>query len=122
MKKKFPVLIGAVAGLLNGLFGSGGGTAAVPLYKKSGLSVTEAHATSVFVMFFLSAVSAGIYFYEGHLDFADALGFLPGGIIGAVVSSSLFKKANPAVIKKVFGGFVTFSAARMLWGVISQWI
>lgn len=113
---------GILSGFLNGLFGSGGGIIAVPLFKKSGFSVKEAHATALLMMFCLSAVSAGLYLYEGRLSFGDAAGFLPGGIIGAVLASVFFKKMNPALLRKIFGGFVTFSAARMLWGIISEWI
>ena len=114
--------ISVCAGFLNGLFGSGGGIIAVPLFKKSGLSVKEAHATALLMMFFLSMVSAGLYLYEGRLSFGDALGFLPGGVIGAVLASIFFRRMNPALLRKIFGGFVTFSAARMLWGIISEWI
>lgn len=115
-------LIGVCAGFLNGLFGSGGGIIAVPLFKKSGLSVKEAHATALLMMFSLSLVSAGLYLYEGRLSFGDAVGFLPGGIIGAVAASLFFRKMNPNLLRKIFGGFVTFSAARMLWGIVSEWI
>ena len=115
-------LTGVLAGFLNGLFGSGGGIIAVPLFKKSGLSVKESHATALMMMFFLSVVSAGLYLYEGRLSPGDAVGFLPGGIIGAVLASLFFRKMNPALLRKIFGGFVTFSAARMLWGLISEWI
>ncbi len=122
MKKKEIAATGSIAGILNGLFGSGGGTAAVPLLKKSGLSQKEAQATSLMMMFFLSAVSAGIYFYEGRISFSDAAGFIPGGIFGALAAPLVFKKIDPTVLRKIFGGFVTFSAARMLWGIVSEWI
>ena len=69
--KKTAVLAGIFAGFLNGLFGSGGGIIAVPLFKKSGLSQKEAQATALFMMFFLSVISAGIYFYEGRLPFSE---------------------------------------------------
>lgn len=123
MKKwRSAALTGVFAGFLNGLFGSGGGIIAVPLFKKSGLSVKESHATALFMMFCLSVVSAGIYLYEGRLSIVDAAGFLPGGIMGAVLASLFFRKMKPALLRKIFGGFVTFSAARMLWGIISEWI
>lgn len=113
---------GFFAGILNGLFGSGGGIIAVPLLKKSGLSVKESHATALFMMFCLSVLSVVIYFYEGRLTFGDAAGFLPGGITGAVLASVFFKKMDPVLLRKIFGGFVTFSAARMLWGMMTEWI
>ncbi len=115
-------LTGLAAGFLNGLFGSGGGIIAVPLFRKSGLSVKESHATALFMMFCLSLVSAALYLYEGRLSFEDAAIFIPGGIIGAAAASLLFRRMNPTLLRKIFGGFVTFSAARMLWGIVSEWI
>lgn len=115
-------LTGLAAGFLNGLFGSGGGIIAVPLFRKSGLSVKESHATALFMMFCLSLVSSALYLYEGRLSFEDAAIFIPGGIIGAAAASLLFRRMNPTLLRKIFGGFVTFSAARMLWGIVSEWI
>ena len=112
------MLIGALAGFLNGFLGSGGGIISVPLFKKTGLSVKESHATSLLMMFFLSAVSAGLYLYEGRLSLQDAAGFLPGGIPGAFASALFFRKINPALLRKIFGGFMIFSALRIIWGII----
>lgn len=120
--KKTAVLAGTLAGILNGLFGSGGGTVAVPLLKKGRFSQKEAQATALFMMFILSAVSAGIYLFEGHLSFSDAAGYIPGGIFGGVAASVCFKKIKPALLRKIFGGLVTFSAAKMLWGIVGEWI
>ena len=120
--KKTAILAGTFAGILNGLFGSGGGTVAVPLLKKSGFSQKEAQATALLMMFVLSAVSAGIYLFEGHLSFSDAAGYIPGGILGGIAASVCFKKIKPELLRKIFGGFVTFSAAKMLWGILSEWI
>lgn len=121
MNKKRTAATGAAAGILNGLFGSGGGTAAVPLLKKSGFSQKEAQATSLLMMFFLSAVSAGIYFFEGRFDFSDAANYIPGGIAGAAIAPVVFKKIDPFFLKKIFGGFLVFSAGRILWGIFSEW-
>ncbi len=121
-KKKTAAFAGIFAGILNGLFGSGGGIVAVPLFKKSGFSQKEAQATALFMMFILSAISAGIYLYKGHLAFSDAAAFIPGGILGGIAASFYFKKIKPALLRKIFGGFVTFSAAKMLWGIVSEWI
>lgn len=118
--KSKSALIGICAGFLNGLFGSGGGIIAVPLLKKSGLDTKESHATALFMMVCLSAVSAGIYLFEGQLDFGEALPFIPGGILGGVCASVFFKKMNPVLLRKIFGGFVTFSAGRILWDLAGE--
>lgn len=120
--KKSTVLAGISAGFLNGFFGSGGGIIAVPILEKSELSKKEAHATALFMMLCLSAVSAGLYFFEGDFDFFEAAKYIPGGIIGSICASLLFKKINPALLRKIFGGIITFSAARMLWNLVLEWV
>lgn len=121
-KEKISAATGAVCGFINGLFGSGGGIIAVPLLRKSGLSQKEAQATSLSVMFFLSAVSAGIYLFEERVAFSDAAKFIPGGIIGGIAAALFFKKMKPEILRKIFGGIVTFFAAKSLWEVAAQWI
>lgn len=105
---------GIFSGFLNGLFGSGGGMVAVPMLKKSGLSVKEAHATSLMMMAALSVLSTALYISEGRLSFSDGGKFIPGGILGSLFGSLIFKKLPSGIIKKLFGGFVIFSALRML--------
>ena len=72
-KKKYAV-IGGLGGLMNGLFGSGGGLFLVPLLTAwAGMEQKKAFATSVAVILPLSLVSAAIYFWKGALDFSAAL-------------------------------------------------
>ena len=55
------LVTGALAGIANGLFGSGGGLFLVPLFTKwLGLEQRRAFATSVAVILPLSAVSRGV--------------------------------------------------------------
>lgn len=122
MDKKAAAKTGFLSGILNGLFGSGGGIIAVSLLKKSGMEQKESQATALLMMFILSAVSAGIYFFEGRLSFSDAAAYIPGGILGGVSAAMVFRKMKPALLRKIFGGFVTFSAAKMLWGIFAEWI
>ena len=67
------LLYGSICGFLNGLFGSGGGTVAVPAFEKNGTEPKKAHASSVALIFVLSLVTAVIYLMNGKLDFATAL-------------------------------------------------
>lgn len=123
LKKWFlPAATGFFAGILNGLFGSGGGIIAVPLFEKSNLSQKESHATALLMMLCLSAFSAFLYFENGEADFSDAAVFLPGGIVGAFAAAMVFRKIDPLLLRKIFGGFVAFSAGRMLFGVVAEWL
>lgn len=106
--------IGAVSGLMNGLFGAGGGAAAVPLLERSGLEPRKSHATSVALIFFLSISAAIGYYLGGNIDFGLILPLLPGGFFGAVIGSKLLKITDNGMLRRIFGGLLIISAGRML--------
>lgn len=118
MEKKKAGAAGFFCGVLNGLFGSGGGMVAVPAFQKSGLSQKEAHGTSVFTMAALSALSVGLAFWEGRLSFGDVLPFLPGGLLGSLLAARFFGKIPAAFLRKLLGGLSIFAAWRLLGGGI----
>lgn len=115
-KYAFPAITGLVTGLLNGLFGAGGGMVAVPVLQKSGCCAKDSHATSIALILPLSVVSAGMYLLDGHLTISDALPYLPGGIAGAVVGSIFLKKLKSVWIHRIFGVLILFAAWRMFFG------
>ena len=107
-------VIGVLSGFLNGMFGSGGGLAAVPLLE--GLLKIEpkkAHATSISIILPLSVLSAILYHNSGHLNIIEALKYVPFGIIGALVGSFALKKFSNKFIKKTFAVLLIFAAIRM---------
>jgi len=114
MKTKQKLITGLTAGVLNGLFGSGGGVVAVPLLERSQLEQRKCHATSVVLIFMLSLVSAGMYALGGHLDFTTAMEFIPAGLAGALVGSMLLKKVANDLLRRIFGIIILISAVRML--------
>lgn len=115
MKKARKFFEGALCGLLNGFFGSGGGVIAVPVLEKEGSDPNTAHATSVALIFMLSLVTALFYGFSGNLDFGEAWRFVPWGVLGAAAGSIFLKKIKAETLKRVFGGIVTIAAIRMLF-------
>ena len=109
------MLIGAVSGVINGLFGSGGGLAAVPLLEKSGMDVKKSHATSVVIIFFLSIAAAIGYYLGGRLDFGEALSYIPSGLLGAAIGATLLKKIDSTKLRRIFGTIMIISAIRMVF-------
>ena len=109
---KMPVA-GLFIGLLNGLFGAGGGIVAVTAFQKMGMPDKSAHATAVAVMIFLSAVSGFLYWYNGYVSLADVLPYLPGGIAGAIVGGWLLPKIPDFWLKKIFSIFILYAAVRL---------
>ena len=102
------------AGIINGLLGSGGGMIAVPALEKSGVKANRAHATSVAVMLPLSAVSALFYVWREGVGLSDALPYIPGGIIGALLGVVLLRRVKPTLLRRLFGGVAVYSGVRLL--------
>jgi hypothetical protein len=114
LKKHAKILLGSLCGILNGLFGSGGGVVAVPMLRLFGLEARKSHATSVAVIFFLSIISVIAYGLRGHLEFKAALELIPWGIAGAVLGALLLKKVPNSLLRRIFGLVVLISAVRIL--------
>lgn len=108
-------IIGAVAGILNGMFGAGGGILAVILIEKLlKEEPRKAHATSVAIILPLSVMSAFLYYSGNFLDFSTALKFIPFGVVGAVCGSFLLKRISNVHLKRIFGAVMIFCAIRMV--------
>lgn len=114
LKKGYYLLLGAVAGLLNGLFGAGGGVAVVPMLEHAQIEPKKAHATSIAIILPLSIVSAIVYFWGGSFQIKDALPYLPLGFAGAVVGAILLKKIPNDLLRRIFGGIIILSSIRLL--------
>jgi len=115
MKTINKIIIGLTAGVLNGLFGSGGGVVAVPLLERAQIEQRKCHATSVVLIFVLSLVSTVMYAVGGRLDFSTAMQFIPAGLVGALVGATLLKKIKNDLLRRIFGVIILISAVRMLF-------
>ncbi|RPF48148.1 hypothetical protein EDD70_0961 [Hydrogenoanaerobacterium saccharovorans] len=107
-------LAGASIGVLNGLFGAGGGIVAVGFLSRLDGNIKSAHATAILITLFLSAASSYMYVTSGNVTFSDALPFLPGGMIGAIAGALFLKKIPDFWLRKVFAVFILYSATRLL--------
>ena len=113
-KKLFCVFAGAICGFLNGFFGAGGGTVAVPMLRRAGLNEKEAHATSVAVILAVTLVSAAFYIIRGDVSLKDSLAFAAFGIFGAILGAHLLKKISASILKRIFGAIIVIASVRML--------
>jgi len=135
MKKHLRLLLlagtGMITGFLNGLFGAGGGMAAVLLLKKCNLhtdhaaagtnpdknsAAQTAHATSIALIFALSLFSAIMHLSNGNVALNDVAFYIPGGILGAVMGAALLKKISPKWLKRIFSVFMLYTAYRLIFG------
>ncbi len=109
---------GALGGLANGLFGSGGGLFLVPLLTKwTGLEQRKAFATSVAIILPLSLVSAWVYLQKGALDLAAAWPYLVGGALGGFVSGRVFRKMSVTLLRRIFGLLILYGGIRAVLGL-----
>ncbi len=93
-KVKERILSGTLIGIINGLFGGGGGMIAVPVLSGM-LSYPQkkAHATAIAVIAPVCAVSAISYIVGGYarlnLIIPAAIGNVAGGVLGAKLLGKL---------------------------------
>ncbi len=114
MKKHWrPALSGALAGLLNGLFGAGGGILLVPLLMSCHqLPARRAFATSLAVMVPLSFVTGTVYALQGQLDLRAAAPYLLGGVLGGFLAGKWLKNLPVVWLRRGFGALLILSGLR----------
>ncbi len=103
-------IAGGAAGLVNGLFGAGGGMVLVPMLgNRTGLSEKERFPASIAIIAPVCVVS--LLFSGRHLPFREVLPYLLGSAIGGV-AAGIWGKRIPTVWLHRFLGLV------ILWGGI----
>lgn len=107
-------LTGIFCGAMNGLFGSGGGLVAVPCLEKSGFEVKQAHASAIALTSVFSLISCVSYGFSGNLSISDAIKYVPGGLIGALIGAMIMRRIDPALLKRIFGLVMIYSGVRLL--------
>lgn len=106
-------MIGALSGIANGLFGSGGGLFLVPLLSKwAGVDQKRAFATSVAVIFLLSPLSLLVFWWRGGMDLGFSWPYLVGGALGGIASGILFKKVSVIWLRRAFGVLLLYGGIR----------
>jgi uncharacterized membrane protein YfcA len=109
-------LLGVLSGILNGLFGSGGGIAVVPMLELLKIPPQKAHATSVAIIFPLSLATTLLYFYQKvPVQTEMLICLIPFGMIGAYAGSKLLKKIPSDLLRRIFGAVIIYAGARLLF-------
>ena len=109
-------ILGFIAGILNGIFGAGGGLLVVPMLQSQDIEPKKAHATSIAIILPLSLISAGMYLFSGvSMDWGQLGIVVPLGLVGAVLGSLLLAKMQNKLLKKLFGIIMIVSAVRIFF-------
>jgi len=113
MKK---IIIGALSGFLNGLFGSGGGALAVPAMQRFlKVDTHKAHATAVAIMLPLSVVSLFVYAKNIEPNWLAIISLALSGSVGGFIGAKFLKKFSAKTLHKIFGAFMIVAAVRMIF-------
>ena len=112
------ILIGTIAGLINGFFASGGGMILVPaFYYILKLNEVEARATSVFCILPMVIVSSFFYYKGNYMDWRLGIMCAIGGIIGGIIGAKLLKKIDEKYLKISFILFLIYVSYKMIFTV-----
>ncbi len=109
------IIIGLLAGIISGLFSTGGGMILVPAFIYIlNVDDTKARGTSVFCILPMVVTSSFFYYKGNFIDWK--IGFLCaiGGAIGGYIGAKLLKKLPEKVMKIAFTIFLIYVSYKML--------
>ena len=109
------LLVGSARGVINGLFGAGGGMIAVPVLKKLGLSQKSAHANAVATILPITVISAVMYIIKDYVNLSDSFFYIPTGVIGSVIGTLIIKKISSKWLSVIFSAFMVYAGVRLLF-------
>lgn len=109
------IIIGLIAGIINGLFAAGGGmvlvTALIHLFH---LEDNKARATSVFTILPMVITSSLFYYKNNFIDWKIGILCAIGGIAGGYVGAKLLTKLSAKTLKIFFTIFLVYASIRMI--------
>lgn len=109
------VLLGLVAGVVNGLLGIGGGTILIPgMVYLLGMKQHHAHATSLLIVLPTSIVSMLVYYSQGNIQVRPLISLAVATSIGAIIGAILMNYCRPSLLRKGFALFMLVAGLRML--------
>lgn len=112
MKK---MLIGIIAGIVSGLFASGGGLILVPIYTYIfGLDEKESRATSLFCMLPMVVLTAIIYSNNNYIDWQLGVKCAIGGIVGGIIGGKTLNKISDKYLQIIFILFLIYAGINMI--------
>lgn len=115
MKKK--LFIGFFAGIVSGLFATGGGMILVPAFiYLLNMDEIKARATSV-ICILPMVITSGIFYYKNKfIDWKLGIICAIGGILGGVFGAKLLNKLPEIYLKISFTLFLIYASYKMIIG------
>ena len=108
-------IVGILAGIISGLFSTGGGMILVPAFiYLLKLDNTKARGTSVFCILPMVVTSSFFYYKENFIDWKVAILCAIGGAIGGYIGAKLLKRLPVKILKIAFTIFLIYASYKML--------
>ncbi len=108
-------LAGLGAGIVNGLFGAGGGMVLVPLLTGvAKIEDEEVFPSSVSIILPICLVSLSLSWPSGGLDWWKVLPYLLGGALGGVAAGFWGKKIPTKWLHRLLGVLILWGGVRYL--------
>lgn len=110
------IIIGLLAGIICGLFGTGGGMILVPsfIYMLE-IEPKKARATSLCCMLAMVIASSIFYYKNNYINWKAGLLCAIGGIAGGYLGAKLLKKVPDYILKIAFTCFLIYVSYNMLF-------
>lgn len=110
-------LIGVIAGVINGLFGSGAGMIILPaLASKDDENEVKARGTTIMSVLFLSIISSIFYIKNTNnkIELIAIWYVVAGGMLGATLGSKIIRKIPAKYLQIILALFMIGTGIRML--------
>ena len=109
------IIVGGIAGFLNGIFGGGGGMIVVPMLtyilKRE---QKKAHATAILIILPMSILSGLLYVTKQKMQIDITISVILGVTIGGVVGAFLLNKLSSKWVKIIFSLSMAVAGIKML--------
>lgn len=109
------IIIGLIAGIVSGLFSTGGGMIVVPAFiYLLKMEDKKARGTSIFCILPMVITSGFFYYKNNYIDWNISLLCAIGGIIGGYIGAKVLKKIPVQYLKIIFTIFLIYASYKMI--------
>ena len=108
--------IGFIAGIISGLFSTGGGMILVPAFiYLLKIKDIKARGTSIFCILPMVITSSFFYYKGNYIEWKTAILCAIGGTIGGYIGARILKKIPEKKMKIIFTIFIIYAAYNIIF-------
>ncbi len=111
------ILIGLIAGIISGLFSTGGGMILVPAFIYFlKLNEKQARATSITCILAIVIATSILYYKKNYINLELGIQCAIGGIIGGFLGTKILNKLKDSTLKLFFIIFILYVGFNFILG------